>query len=154
MRGGDGEEHGRRIGGVEGHGRPGHGVHAVDEMIDRAVAACLLVAHVGPAGELVGALARGPAHPEGLAIVDRALGRGLVDPIGRAWARGWQPPEVHRAVQRTHGRAHGRLSAAAMGCEALRYADDTVPARWRLQLDAVGADPPPPGDDRWALPPP
>ena len=137
-----------------GTARPGAriGVHAVDEMIDRAVAACLLVAHVGPAGELVGALARGPAHPEGLAIVDRALGRALVDAVGRAWGQGWQPADVHRVVQRTHGRAHGRLSAAAMGCEALRYADGTVPARWRLQLDAVGAEAPPHGDDRWAVP--
>jgi Protein of unknown function (DUF2786) len=128
------------------------GAHAVDEMIDRAVAACLLVAHVGPAGELVDALARGPAHPEGPALVDRALGRALVDAVSRAWALGWQPADVHRMVQRTHGRAHGRLSAAAMGCEALRYADDTVPARWRLQLDAVGAEGPPHGVDRWAVP--
>ncbi len=128
------------------------GDHAVDEMIDRAVAACFLVAHVGPAGELVDALARGPAHPEGPALVDRALGRALVDAVSRAWAQGWQPADVHRMVQRTHGRAHGRLSAAAMGCEALRYADDTVPARWRFQLDAVGAEAPPHGDDRWAVP--
>src|ERR687897_569008 len=39
-----------------------------------------------------------------------------------------------------------------MGCETLRYADGTVPARWRLQLDAVGAEAPPHGDDRWAVP--
>ena len=55
-------------------------------------------------------------------------------------------------MQRTYGRAHGRLSAVALGCEAGRYADASLPVRWRRQLDAVGAEPPPDGDDRWAVP--
>jgi hypothetical protein len=125
---------------------------AIGEMIDRTVAVCFVHARAGPAGDLVAALARGPTHPEGPALVDRALGRALVEAVTGAWARGWQPADLHRMVERTHGRAHGRLSAVALGCEARRYADETLPVRWRLQLDAVGAAPPCDGDDRWAVP--
>jgi hypothetical protein len=123
-------------------------------MIDRAVAACLVAEHTGPAARLIRDLARGPTHPEGPALVDRALGRALVDAVTACWARGWQPADLHRMVERTQGRAHGRVSAVAMGMEAQRYADGTVPARWRHQLDAVGAEPPADGGDRWAVPAP
>ena len=116
------------------------------------MAACFLQARAGPAGELVEALARGPSHPEGPALVDRALGRALVEAVTGAWGRGWQPADLHRMVVRTHGRAHGRLSAVALGCEARRYAEESLPVRWRLQLDAVGAAAPDDGDDRWAVP--
>jgi hypothetical protein len=125
---------------------------AVGEVIEAAVAACFPHARAGPAGALVVALARGPSHPEGLALVDRALGRALVDAVTAAWGRGWQPADLHRMVERTHGRAHARLSAVALGSEARSYGDESVPARWRQQLDAVGAEPPPDGDDRWAVP--
>ncbi|MGH9229150.1 MAG: DUF2786 domain-containing protein [Acidimicrobiales bacterium] len=139
-----------------GNGGAGSGfdARAIGEVIDRTVAACFPHARAGPAGELVGALARGPSHPEGPALVDRALGRALVDAVTGAWARGWQPADLHRMVERTHGRAHGRLSTVALGCEAQRYGDASLPARWRLQLDAVGAEAPPDGDDRWAVPVP
>src|SRR5262245_17036919 len=141
-----------------GRGAPAAGggasfdARAVGEVIDAAVAACFPHARAGPAGALVVALARGPSHPEGLALVDRALGRSLVDAVTAAWGRGWQPADLHRMVERTHGRAHARLSAVALGCEARGYADESVPVRWRQQLDAVGAEPPPEGDHRWAVP--
>jgi hypothetical protein len=125
---------------------------AVDGVIDRAVAACSSHVRSSPAGELVGALARGPSHPEGPALVDRALGRALVVAVTAAWRRGWQPADLHRLVQRTYGRAHARLSAVALGCEALRYPGASLPLRWRQQLDAVGAEAPPDGGDRWAVP--
>jgi hypothetical protein len=136
----------------DGGAGPGFDARAIGEVIDRAVTACFPHARAGPAGELVGALARGPSHPEGPALVDRALGRALVAAVTGAWGRGWQPADLHRMVERTHGRAHGRLSAVALGCEARRYADAFVPVRWRQQLDAVGAVSPPDGDDRWAVP--
>jgi len=146
----------RHTGRRTGPGNGGTGVRfdarAVGDVIDRAVTACSPHVRASPAGELVGALARGPAHPEGPALVDRALGRALVDAVTAAWSRGWQPADLHRLVQRTSGRAHARLSAVALGCEALRYARVSVPVRWRQQLDAVGAEPPPDGDDRWAVP--
>jgi Protein of unknown function (DUF2786) len=146
----------RTVGGRPTAARPGadadFDARAIGELIDRAVAACFAHARAGPAGELVLALARGPSHPEGPALVDRALGRALVEAVTGAWARGWQPADLRRMVERTHGRAHGRLAAVALGCEARRYADETLPIRWRLQLDAVGADAPSDGDDRWAVP--
>ena len=139
-----------------GSGSGGAGIRydarGVGDVIDRAVAACSPRVRASPADELVAALARGPSHPEGPALVDRALGRALVDAVAAAWRRGWQPADLHRLVQRTYGRAHGRLSAVALGCEAGRYADTSLPVRWRQQLDAVGAEPPPDGDDRWAIP--
>jgi hypothetical protein len=139
-----------------GAGSGGAGVRfdarAVGDVIERAVAACSPHVRASPADELVGALARGPSHPEGPALVDRALGRALVDAVTAAWGRGWQPADVHRLVERTYGRAHGRLSAAALGCEAARYADTSLPVRWRRQLHALGAQAPPDGDDRWAVP--
>jgi len=131
---------------------PGFGARAIGEVIDRGVAACFPHARAGPAGELVRALARGPSHPEGPALVDLALGEALVEAVTGAWGRGWQPADLHRMVERTHTRAHGRLSAVALGCEARRYADAFVPVRWRQQLDAVGAVSPPDGNDRWAVP--
>ncbi len=152
---------GKRRGKAQARRRPGPGnrgvgtrfdARAVGEVIDRAVAACFPHARAVPAGELVGALARGPSHPEGPALVDRALGRALVDAITAAWSRGWQPADLHRMVQRTYGRAHSRLSAVALGCEARGYADESLPARWRQQLDVVGAEAPPDGDERWAVP--
>jgi hypothetical protein len=153
MRKRTGKRHARR--GVAS-GDDGTGVRidtrAVGDVIDRAVAACSPQGRASPADELVAALARGPSHPEGPALVDRALGRALVDAVTAAWCRGWQPADLHRLVQRTFGRAHGRLSAVALGCEARRYADASLPVRWRQQLDAVGAEPPPDGGDRWAVP--
>jgi Protein of unknown function (DUF2786) len=159
-----GKRHGRRrpeqgAGPARGHRAPAGGgvgpsfdARAVGEVIDAAVAACFPHARAGPAGALVVALARGPSHPEGLALVDRALGRALVEALTAAWGRGWQPADLHRMVERSHGRAHARLSAVALGFEARRYADESVPVRWRQQLDAVGAESPLEGDDRWAVP--
>jgi Protein of unknown function (DUF2786) len=131
---------------------PGFDARAVADVIDRAVAVCFPHGRAGPVGELVEALARGPSHPEGPALVDRALGRALADAVTAAWGRGWQPADLHRMVQRTHGRAHGRLSAVALGCESRRYAADSLSVRWRRQLDAAGAEAPVDGDDRWAVP--
>jgi Protein of unknown function (DUF2786) len=153
MRKRTGKRHARR---GAASGDDGAGVRidsrTVGDVIDRAVAACSPQGRASPADELVAALARGPSHPEGPALVDRALGRALVDAVTAAWSRGWQPADLHRLVQRTFGRAHGRLSAVALGCEAGRYADASLPVRWRQQLDAVGAEPPPDGGDRWAVP--
>jgi hypothetical protein len=145
---------GRGRGPAAGNGAAGprFDARAIGETIDRAAAACVLHARAGPAGELVGALARGPSHPEGPALVDRGLGRALVEAVTGAWSRGWQPADLHRVVERTHGRAHARLSAVALGCEARRYVEESLPVRWRLQLDAIGAEAPSERDDRWAVP--
>ena len=95
----------------------------------------------------------GPAHP--FDPVGRALARALVATMAAAWQNGWQPADVHRVVERVQGRAHARLAARAIGREAQRHHENEVPARWRLQLDAIGAaDAFREGrvDQAWALP--
>ena len=105
-----------------------------------------------PSALLVDALARepAPATPDGGAPcddraapvdpVDRALSGALVAAVAEAWQRGWQPADLHRAVERSLGRAAARLLVRAVAAEVRRHPAATVPARWRQQLDALGAD--------------
>jgi hypothetical protein len=133
----------------------------VEAAVEAAVASC--AAGVGsPTPHLVEALAHGVADPvadgpsavedgepaggDGYAAVDRALARVLTEAVTAAWRNGWQPADLHRAVARQRGRAHARLAVRAVAREACRYPPAEVPARWRLQLDAIGAADPP-GDD-------
>ena len=114
--------------------------HQVDAAIDAAVASCG-VAVGPPAPDLVEPLVAGAdtAEPSGHALVDRALGRALTSAVTIAWRHGWQPADIHRALARLHGRAHAQLVAHAIGCEARSYQAADVSARWRMQLDAIGA---------------
>ena len=135
-----------RTGRSQGSGAPGPRrsgrlrAHQVDAAIDAAVASCG-VAVGPPATDLVEPLVGGAEAPEasGHALVDRALGRALTSSLAVAWRHGWQPADVHRAVARLHGRAHGLLVAHAIGCEARSYQPTDLSPRWRMQLDAVGA---------------
>jgi hypothetical protein len=112
---------------------------SVDAAIEAAVASAAFGV-VAPAPHLVEALARWPAPGDDRPDpVDGALARALVDTMATAWRQGWQPADVHRVVERHHGRAHARLVARAIGYEARRHAESEVPARWRRQLDAIGA---------------
>jgi hypothetical protein len=144
--------------------------------IDAAVASCS--AGVGrPETRLVEALAAGAGpgraaaateegDDDGHRVVDRALARALVEAVTGAWRLGWQPADLHRAVERQRGRAHARVAVQAVAHEALRYRRDELPARWRQQLDAIGAVVPdddgsgpaagaaastPPGTGAWAV---
>ena len=84
--------------------------------------------------------------------VDRALADLLVAEVSGAWQRGWQPTDLHRAVERAHGRAASRLLVRAVAAESLRH-DGALPVRWRQQLDALGADRvAAEGDAAWAVP--
>jgi len=122
-----------------------------------------------PAPSLVDALAREPAHPVVPQGADGDEGAGPVDPVDEAlaellvgatadaWQRGWQPADLHRAVERRGGRAAARLAARAAAHEGARHDPGTVPRRWRQQLDAIADDAPPavPGAPRprpWAVP--
>jgi hypothetical protein len=132
----------------------------VDEAVEAAVASAVSGV-VTPDAHLVDALARWPAAPvdgadgvDPVDPVDAALGRALVAAVAAAWQQGWQPADVHRLVERRHGRAHARLAARAIGREAQRHAEAQIPARWRLQLDAIGATDSarPPAAEAWAVP--
>jgi hypothetical protein len=87
------------------------------------------------AGQGPGDAAHGP--------VDRALARALVEAVATAWRLGWQPADLHRAVARLRGRAHARLVVVAIARETAQHPLVDLPARWRLQLDAIGVAVPP-----------
>jgi|SoiMethySBSTD1v2_1073268.scaffolds.fasta_scaffold07163_4 uncharacterized protein DUF2786 len=156
----DARDHeGRHDRAAAGRGGRRDRVAAVEATVEAAVAS----AHLGvvaPDPRLVDALAREPAaraRPAPVAdtasrdradeptdhghdLVDAVLARLLVDGVADVWQRGWQPVDLHRAIERHHGRAGARLSARAVGHEVARHPDATVPLRWRHQLDAIGAD--------------
>jgi hypothetical protein len=106
-------------------------------------------------------LAAGPSGADGPAVVDRALGRRLVDAVGHAWGRGWQPADLARVVERQLGRRHGRLVSWAIVHDTRRYEPGTVPSRWQAQVDDLRREAGGPAgrggpaglgdDDRWAV---
>ena len=130
--------------------------HLVDQVIDAALAA-----YVGRSvhrfDDVVTVLAVGPSGPDGAALVDSALGRRLLDAVGDAWGRGWQPADLARVVEREQGRLPARLGVAAIVREARRYEPSQVPSRWRAQIDELDPGGPPPGkpdapdESRWAV---
>ncbi|MFG2651586.1 DUF2786 domain-containing protein [Streptomyces sp. NPDC048436] len=119
----------------------------VTEVIDKAFAAALYAD--GDEGLDTGAslLAAAPEADEEL----RRRGEELVR---RAWERGWQPADVirmitkthqphqtHQATQRHHSHQshqtqHLHLAADLITAETRRYGD-TLPPRWRAQLDEL-----------------
>jgi hypothetical protein len=129
---------------------------SVDAAVEAAVASAAFGV-VAPARHLVDALARWPAPGDGAPDpVDRAVAAALVGTMAAAWQGGWQPADLHRVVERRHGRAHARVAARAIGREAQRHGESAVPPPWRRQLDAIGAvDAFRAGgaaDDPWAVP--
>jgi Protein of unknown function (DUF2786) len=125
----------------------------VDSVVDAAVSSCATHDRWG-FDNAVTVLTAGPPGPGGPAVVDRALGRRLLDAVGNAWGKGWQPADLARVVERELGRARGRLGADAIVRETARHQPSTVPARWRMQVDDLdrGAAPRDAGDDsRWAI---
>jgi hypothetical protein len=148
-----------RTKGADRPGAPGAGRasgSAPGSVAARVEAAAASARHgAAPSPLLVDALAREPSPGAGDPAdpVDRALADALVAAMAEAWQRGWQPADLHRAVARAHGRAAARLSVRAMVAEVARHAEPTVPARWRQQLDALGADVSPgAGGAPWAVP--
>jgi hypothetical protein len=148
-----------RTNGADRPGAPGAGRasgSAPGSVAARVEAAAASARHgAAPSPLLVDALAREPSPGAGDPAdpVDRALADALVAAMAEAWQRGWQPADLHRAVARAHGRAAARLSVRAMVAEVARHAEPTVPARWRQQLDALGADVSPgAGGAPWAVP--
>jgi Protein of unknown function (DUF2786) len=150
-----------RTGRMNGAGRPGasgrsratgsaHG--SVEERVEAAAASARLGR--APSALLVEALAREPSPiTRDIDPVDRAVASALVAAVEDAWRRGWQPADLHRAGARAHGRAAARLLVRAMVAEVARHAEPTVPARWRQQLDALGADASPGAAGApWAVP--
>jgi Protein of unknown function (DUF2786) len=152
--GNTGRTNGAGRSGAPGAGRASGSAHgSVEARVEAAVASARYGA--APSPLLVDALAREPSPVAGELAdpVDRALAHALVAAVADAWQQGWQPADLHRAVARAHGRAAARLLVRAMVAEVARHAEPTVPARWRQQLDALGADVSPAAAGApWAVP--
>jgi hypothetical protein len=75
---------------------------------------------------------------------DAALARRGEEFVATAWRRGWQPADVVRIVRRELDDVHVRLVSALIRAQAAH--DGPRGRRWRAQLDALTAEPPPPAD--------
>lgn len=85
-------------------------------------------------------LTAGPGGLAGTQIVNRALFATLLHEVDQAWRRGWQPSEIVRVARREHTVRHGRLATDLIAGQMREYSAATVPARWKAQLAALGAD--------------
>ena len=134
-----------------GRGEPVFTPDLVDGVIDAALSSWASRDARG-LDNAVTVLAAGPSGADGPAVVDRALGRRLVDALGNAWGRGWQPADLVRVIERQLGRRHGRLGVDAIVHDTRRYAPGAIPPRWQAQVDDLGRGADGPGaDDRWAV---
>ncbi|MFC4914006.1 DUF2786 domain-containing protein [Actinomadura gamaensis] len=73
-------------------------------------------------------------------IVDLALTRRLRASVRTAWERGWLPTDLARHSARELAGRHRSLLVDAIADEMQTYSAATVDARWRAQLEALGAD--------------
>jgi hypothetical protein len=106
----------------------------VEGVIDAALSSCSSRDTRG-LDNAVTVLAAGPSGADGPAMVDRALGLRLIDAVGQAWGRGWQPADLARVIERELGRRHGGLGADAIVHDTRRYEPGAVPPRWQAQVD-------------------
>lgn len=74
------------------------------------------------------------------AQVSRALLRYADGVLGRAWAAGWRPADLARAVRRELAAVHGALAADLVAAEGRRYPDAGLDRRWREQLRELSAE--------------
>jgi hypothetical protein len=141
----------RRAGG--GQAGPAFTPDLVDGVIDAALSswASRDVRGLDNAVTVLAAGPSGPDGPAGPAVVDQALGRRLVDAVGQAWGRGWQPADLVRVIERQLGRRHGRLGIDVIAHDTQRYEPGAVPPRWQAQVDDLVRPGGPAADDRWAV---
>ncbi|WP_157430148.1 DUF2786 domain-containing protein [Actinomadura oligospora] len=78
-----------------------------------------------------------PADPR---TVDLALVRRLRHSVRIAWERGWLPTDLARHTARELSGRHRSLLVDAIADEMRSYGAATVDARWRAQLEALGAE--------------
>lgn len=63
------------------------------------------------------------------------VARFVLDELGSAWQRGWQPGDVLHLARRRLTASHLQVLRAAVGVEVAGYPPSTVPARWHAQLE-------------------
>ncbi|WP_161958551.1 DUF2786 domain-containing protein [Ornithinimicrobium cavernae] len=59
--------------------------------------------------------------------------------VQEAWARGWEPVDLHRVATRVESALVADLLGDLMAADVARYAPVTVDARWKAQLEEIGA---------------
>jgi hypothetical protein len=73
------------------------------------------------------------------AEVDPALAAALHEACARLLNAGWQPADLHRVVIRRGEPAHAGLLADAVAAHLTAFPASRIDARWRAQVDALGA---------------
>lgn len=81
-----------------------------------------------------------PPGAPGCSAVPVVLSRRLVEALGAAWERGWQPADLPRVAGRRLGPRQARLSVDVIAAEAVsyRYRPEADP-HWLRQLDELHA---------------
>ncbi|NLG20172.1 MAG: DUF2786 domain-containing protein [Actinomycetales bacterium] len=70
---------------------------------------------------------------------DADLGRRLEQLVEEVWSRGWEPADLHRVVGRDGNAVATQLLGDLMAARLAAYSAPTVEARWRGQLEEIGA---------------
>ncbi|TGA83468.1 aromatic acid decarboxylase, partial [Streptomyces sp. MZ04] len=89
----------------------------------------------------------GASHLAAAPEADAELRRRGEELVRRAWERGWQPADVVRMVRRAQADDPDQTPIAVLAAELItdetRRYGDTLPPRWRAQLDELApeADP-------------
>lgn len=80
------------------------------------------------------ALAARCADPDGRRVVVVALLESITGAVDTAWARGWQPADVHRVAVRRLQVAEQPLVVDAISHQLDQYAPASIDPRWHAQL--------------------
>ncbi|MDE3723350.1 DUF2786 domain-containing protein [Nocardiopsis sp. N85] len=110
------------------------------EIVTEAVDA-LVMGRGGDGVDLAAALLADTEDAARVHDAERALTEALRDAMTSVWARGWQPAETTRRVERLLGPAAAAVCAHAITADLERHAPTTVAPDWIAQaraLDTVG----------------
>lgn len=88
----------------------------------------------------VGALVDAAGTPGRRPLLDAALVRTVQEEIVAAWERGWQPADLARMAQRSHGSLPAMVVVDFVTMAMRPFAPATVDERWEAQLRELGAD--------------
>ena len=102
----------------------------------------LAVGRGGDGVDLAAALLADTEDPARARTAEQDLATALRDAAGPVWARGWQPAETVRRLDRLLGPAAAAMGAYAAAADLKRHSPATVDPAWTAQvraLDTVGA---------------
>ena len=76
----------------------------------------------------------------GRASIDRAVAWWVERGLDRAWASGWQPADVVRALRRILSPAHAEAVGPAVAESGARRPENAADDRWAAQVAAIGGE--------------